>query len=322
MAGLEVWTEKYRPQRLDDVIGQKHVVERLKAWIKGKNVPNMLLAGPAGVGKTTIALALARDLYGEHWRQNFQETNASDERGIAIVRGRIKDFASMRPIGADFKIVFLDESDALTPEAQQALRRTIERYAGVCRFILSCNYSSRIIEPIQSRCAVFRLRGLGTEGVMEYLNRVVQGEKLKSDQDSLKAICEVSEGDLRKATNILQASSALGKITRETVYDVAAQARPKDIREMVDLAITGKFPDARKKLYDLLINQGLSGEDIIKGIHRSIFELDVPEERKLFFIDRIGEFEFRLNQGGSEEIQLEALLAQFFNAGKLPVKDL
>jgi replication factor C small subunit len=316
MAGLEVWTEKYRPERLDDVIGQKHVVERLKAWVKGKNIPNMLLAGPAGVGKTTIALALARELYGKEWRQNFQETNASDERGINVVRGRIKDFASMKPIGADFKIVFLDESDALTPEAQQALRRTIERYAGVCRFILSCNYSSRIIEPIQSRCAVFRLRGLGMDGVMEYLNRIVKGEKLKSDQDSLKAIYEVSEGDLRKATNLLQASSALGKITRGTVYDVAAQARPKDIREMVDLAVAGRFPDARKKLYDLLINQGLSGEDVIKGIHRSIFELDVPEERKLFLIDRIGEFEFRLNQGGSEEIQLEALLAQFLNAKK------
>lgn len=311
MAGIEVWTEKYRPRGLDDVIGQKHVVERLRAWIKGGNVPNMLLAGPAGIGKTTIALALARDLYGENWRQNFQETNASDERGIGIVRGRIKDFASMKPIGADFKIVFLDESDALTPEAQQALRRTIERYAGVCRFILSCNYSSRIIEPIQSRCAVFRLRGLGEDGVEEYLNRIVKGEGLKADPDGLKAIFEVSEGDLRKATNLLQASSALGKITREVVYDVAAQARPRDIKEMVELAVKGSFPEARKKLYDLLINQGLSGEDVIKGIHRQIFELDVPEERKLFMIDRVGEFEFRLNQGGSEEIQLEALLAQF-----------
>ncbi|MBW1839304.1 MAG: replication factor C small subunit [Deltaproteobacteria bacterium] len=314
MAGLEVWTEKYRPKSLDDVIGQKHVVERLKAWIKSKNVPNMLLAGPAGIGKTTIALALARDLYGEHWRQNFQETNASDERGIAIVRGRIKSFASMKPIGADFKIVFLDESDALTPEAQQALRRTIERYAGVCRFILSCNYSSRIIEPIQSRCAVFRLKGLGMDSVTEYLNRIVKGEGLKADADSLKAIFEVSEGDLRKSTNLLQAASALGNITREVVYDVAAQARPKDINEMIDLAVAGNFPDARKKLYDLLINQGLSGEDVIKGIHRSIFELDIPEEKKIVLIDKIGEFEFRLNQGGSEEIQLEALLTQFLNS--------
>ncbi len=314
---IDVWTERYRPSKLSDIIGQKHVVERLKAWIKEGSIPNMLFAGPAGVGKTTMVLALARDLYGESWKQNFQELNASDDRGINVVRGRIKDFASMMPMGADFKIVFLDESDALTPEAQQALRRTIERYAGVCRFILSCNYSSRIIEPIQSRCAVFRLRGLSEEDTCSYLQRITRGEGIQADQDALKAIYEIAEGDLRKATNILQAASALGKVTREVVYDVAARARPRDVREMLDLALLGgRFPDARKKLYSLLIEQGLSGEDIIREIHRQLFSLDVPEEAKLRLIDRIGEFEFRLNQGGSEEIQLEALLAQFIGIRK------
>ncbi|HDD72592.1 MAG TPA: replication factor C small subunit [Candidatus Aenigmarchaeota archaeon] len=311
MAGLEVWTEKYRPKSLSEVINQRHVVERLKAWVKEGTIPNILLAGPAGVGKTTIALALAQDLYGENWKQNFQETNASDDRGINVVRGRIKEFAQTRPIGADFKIIFLDESDALTPEAQQALRRTIERYAGVCRFILSCNYSSRIIEPIQSRCAVFRLKGLGKEDVLEYLNRIVNGENLQADQSGLEAIYEISLGDLRKATNLLQAAAALGKVTKETVYDVAAQAEPKDVREMLNLATGGRFSDSRKKLYDLLIEQGLSGEDIIKEIHRQVFTLDIPEEQKMYLIEKIGEYEFRLNQGGTPEIQLEALLAQF-----------
>jgi replication factor C small subunit len=316
MKRIEVWTEKYRPKRLSDVINQKKVVERLRAWVKEGSIPNMLFAGPAGVGKTTIALALARDLYGENWRRNFQELNASDDRGIAVVRGRIKDFASMMPIGTDFKIIFLDESDALTPEAQQALRRTIERYAGVCRFILSCNYSSRIIEPIQSRCAVFRLKGLSEEDCLQYLQRITKGEKLQATPDSLKAVYEVSEGDLRKATNILQAASALGKVTRKTVYDVASRARPRDVREMLDLAMSGRFPDARKKLYNLLLEQGLSGEDIIRGIHRQVLDMDIPEERRLRLIDRVGEFEFRLNQGSSEEIQLEALLAHFLGAGK------
>ena len=316
MTKLEVWTEKYRPRGLEDVINQKHVVDRLKAWIKEGSIPNLLLAGPAGVGKTTISLALARDLFGEQWRQNFLELNASDDRGIAVVRGRIKDFASMMPIGTDFKIVFLDESDALTPEAQQALRRTIERYSGVCRFILSCNYSSRIIEPIQSRCAVFRLRGVTEEDGIEYIQRIVKGESIQADADSIKAVYEVSEGDLRKATNILQASSALGRVTRDVVYDVAARARPKDIMEMLDLALKGNFPDARKKLYSLLIEQGLSGEDIIRGVHRQLFQLDIKEESRLALIDKVGEFEFRLNQGGSEEIQLEALLAQFLNIKK------
>lgn len=316
MAGIEVWTERYRPKKLGDVINQKHVVARLKAWIRQGNIPNILLAGPAGVGKTTIALCLAKELYGESWRQNFQETNASDERGINIVRGRIKDFAKMKPLGADFKIIFLDESDSLTPEAQQALRRTIESFSGVCRFILSCNYSSRIIEPIQSRCAVFRLRGLNEEDVKEYLNRVVDGEKLDADADGLKAIYDISNGDLRKSTNLLQASSALGKITSKSVYEIAAHANPKDVRGMIDLALSGKFTEARKKLMDLLINQGLSGEDIIKEMHKQVLDSSIPETDKLNLVEKIGEFEFRMNQGGSEDIQLQALLTHFLRAGK------
>jgi replication factor C small subunit len=313
---MELWTEKYRPRKLSEVIDQKHVVDRLKAFAKEKSIPNMLFAGPAGVGKTTIALALAQELFGDGWKQNFQETNASDERGINVVRGRIKDFAKVKSFGSEFKIVFLDESDALTPEAQQALRRTMEKFSGVCRFILSCNYSSRIIDPIQSRCAVFRFKRLTEKGVWEYVHRIAKGERLSIAEDAIPAIFEVSEGDLRKATNILQAASALGKITKESVYDVSSQARPQDVRNMIDLAIAGKFPDARKKLYDLLIEQGLSGEDIIREMHKSIFDLSIPEPAKLDLIEKIGEFEFRLNQGGSEDIQLEALLANFIRAGK------
>jgi len=313
---MELWTEKYRPKMLDEVIDQKHIVSRLKAWVKKGSVPHMLFAGPAGVGKTTVALCLARELFGESWKNNFQETNASDERGINIVRGRVKDFARMKSFGADFKIIFLDESDALTPEAQQALRRTMERFSDSCRFILSCNYSSRIIEPIQSRTSVFRFKRLTEEGVKEYLNKIAKGEKLTVSEDALKTIYEISEGDLRQATNLLQASSALGKVTKETVYEAAAQSKPEDIREMVDSAINGKFAEARKKLFELLISQGLSGEDVIKGIHRELYSLKIPEDRKIKLAEQIGEFEFRLNQGGSPEIQLEALLAQFMKHGK------
>ena len=313
---MELWTEKYRPRKLSDVIDQKHVVDKLKVWSKEGSIPNMLFAGPAGVGKTTIALALAHELFGENWKSNFQETNASDERGINVVRGRIKDFARVKSMGSEFKIVFLDESDALTPEAQQALRRTMERFSGVCRFILSCNYSSRIIDPIQSRCAVFRFKRLTEKGVGEYVSRIAKGERLTVTEDAIRAIFEVSEGDLRKSTNLLQAAAASGKITKDSIYEVSSQAKPQDIRHMIDLAIAGKFPDARKKLYDLLIEQGLSGEDIIREIHKSIFELQIPELAKLELIEKIGEFEFRLNQGGSEDIQLEALLANFIRAGK------
>jgi replication factor C small subunit len=313
---LEIWTEKYRPKMLEDVVDQKHVVSRLKAWVKSGSIPHMLFAGPAGVGKTTVALCLARELFGSNWKSNFQETNASDERGINIVRGRVKEFARMKSMGTDFKIVFLDESDALTQEAQQALRRTMERFSDSCRFILSCNYSSRIIDPIQSRTSVFRFKRLNKESVKEYMKRIAAGEKIQVNDDALDAIFEISEGDLRKATNLLQSSSALGKVTKESVYDAAAQSKPEDIRNMIDSALSGKFMEARKKLYELLITQGLSGEDVIKGIHKEVFDLKLAEETKIQLAEKIGEFEFRLNQGGSPEIQLEALLAQFMKHGK------
>jgi len=313
---INVWTEKYRPQGLSDVINQKHVVERLKAWVKEKSIPNMLFAGSAGVGKTTTALALAKELFGEHWRENFQETNASDARGIDVVRGRIKDFARTKAFNAEFKVIFLDESDSLTPEAQQALRRTMETFSATTRFILSANYSSKIIEPIQSRTVVFRFKNLGKEHVAEYINRIAKGEGLAVSNDAIDAIYDISQGDLRKATNLLQASTALGKITKDTVYDVAAQAKPGDIKDMLDLALGGKFSEARKKLYIMLINQGLSGEDIIKAIHHQIFDLGIPEDKKLELIEKVGEAEYRLNMGGSEDLQLTALLAQFLKPKK------
>jgi replication factor C small subunit len=313
---INVWTEKYRPKKLDEVINQNHVVERLRTWIKEKSIPNMLFAGSAGVGKTTMALALAKELFGEHWRENFSETNASDERGIDVVRGRIKDFARTKALNAEFKIIFLDESDSLTPEAQQALRRTMETFSRSTRFILSANYSSKIIEPIQSRTVVFRFKNLAKEHVAEYINRIAKGEKLTVSSDATGAIYEISEGDLRKATNLLQAAAATGKITKDTVYDIAAQAKPEDIKNMITLAMGGKFAEARKKLYVLLINQGLSGMDIIKEVHNQVFNLEVPEAKKLELIEKVGETEYRLNMGGSEDLQLTALLAHFLNIKK------
>ncbi len=312
---LQVWTEKYRPEKLADVVNQTHVVERLKSWVKEGSVPNMLFAGTAGVGKTTTALCLAKELFGDHWKENFQETNASDQRGIDVVRGRIKDFAMMKPIGSKFKIVFLDESDSLTPEAQQALRRTMEKFSDVCRFILSCNYSSRIIEPIQSRCSVFRFKKLGSDDVKKYAKNIADSEKLSVSDDAYEAIYEVSGGDLRKATNVLQACSTLPKIDRNGVYEVVAQVKPEDATDLVGLAMKGDFSAARKKLYDMIINQGLSGDDVVKAIHSQIFSMQLDEKTKLSMVEILGEYEFRLNQGSTPEIQLEALLAQFMKIG-------
>jgi len=313
---LELWVEKYRPRKLDEVINQKHVVDRLRIWVAQGSIPNMMFAGSAGVGKTTIALCLARELFGDHWKENFSETNASDERGIDVVRGKIKEFARTRPIGAEFKVMLLDEADALTQEAQQALRRTMEKYSSITRFILSCNYSSRIIEPIQSRCVVFRFKGLADSAVEEYINKISKAENLSIEKDGIQAIIELAEGDLRKVANILQACSTREKITNNLVYEISAQANPQDIKNMLTAALSGNFDEARKQLFNLIINQGLSGEDIIKNIHKELFSLPIDEKAKVDLLEKIGEYEFRLNQGGTPEIQLLALLSQFLKYKK------
>ncbi len=305
------WTEKYRPQTLDEVRGRDSVVKRLKYYVEKKNMPHLLFAGPAGVGKTTCAICLAHEFFGETWRQNFQETNASDERGINVVREKIKDFARTRPIGGDFKIIFLDESDALTADAQNALRRTMEMYTSTCRFILSCNYSSKIIEPIQSRCAVFRFGPLPDEAIESKIEMIAQKEGLILPEDGMKAILYVAEGDMRKAENLLQAASAFKTVTADVLYQVSAKATPEDIRKMMIDALKGDFLSARKQLTDLLIIHGLSGEDILRQMHREIFNLDIPDQKKISLVDRLGEHDFRLVEGSNEKIQLEALLAYF-----------
>jgi replication factor C small subunit len=307
------WTEKYRPRKLEEVVGQTDTIISLKAFVKAGNMPNMLFAGPPGVGKTTCALALAHELFGNELLGNFLELNASDERGIEVVRGRIKDFARAVSMGdVPFKLIFLDEADALTTEAQQALRRTMESSSSVTRFIISANYSSRIIEPIQSRCAVFRFMPLGETEVRKALHHAAQSEKLTVDEDAYKAIFYVSEGDMRRALNILQGCAMHSKhVKAELVHKISSRATPKEVKEMVDLAIRGSFAEARSNLDKLIITYGLSGEDILTQVYREIPKLDVPEKEKMRLIEALGEYSFRLVQGANERIQIEAMLAQF-----------
>ncbi len=307
---FEVWAEKYRPQKLEDVVDQEHVIKRLKSFVDKKNVPHMLFAGPAGCGKTSVAIAIAKELYDSNWHQNFLELNSSDERGIDVIRYKVKDFARTKALGTQYKIICLDEADALTQEAQQALRRTMEKYTGTCRFILIANYSSRIIEPIQSRCAVFRFKSLDAEKVKKVISDIAKKEKISIEDKALNAIFEISEGDMRKAINLLQTCATERKITEKSVYEIASKAEPKEIKTMIQNALNGEFSNARKALLELLISQGISGKDIIKQISKEIHGLNITEKEKINAIEKVGEYEFRLDQGGDEQIQLEALLAQ------------
>lgn len=307
----EIWTEKYRPRGLDDVIGQKHVTERLKAYVRSRNMPHLLLTGPAGTGKTTCSLALAREMFGDEWKGNFIELNASDERGIDVVRGKIKEFARTSPLGsAEFKIIFMDEADALTSDAQAALRRTMERYSKICRFILSCNYSSKIIDPIQSRCAIFRFSPLTADDVREYLTKIIYNEKIKIDDKALDALIHVARGDMRRAINSLQVAASTGKkIDIDVIYQTTGMAHPEQVRKMLETALAGEFISSRDKLDDIMITYGLSGQDVIRQIHSAFYDLAVTESDRVRLIDKTGDIEFRIVEGSNERIQLEALLA-------------
>ncbi|GAA0264374.1 replication factor C small subunit [Halobacterium noricense] len=302
--------EKYRPQRLEDVVGHPSITERLRSYVDRDDLPHLLFAGPAGTGKTTASLAIAKEIYGDDWQDNFLELNASDERGIDVVRDRIKDFARTSFGGYDHRIIFLDEADALTDDAQSALRRTMEQFSENTRFILSCNYSSKIIDPIQSRCAVFRFSPIDDDAVAAHLRDLADREDLEYTDDGIDALVYAADGDMRRAINALQAASATGDVVdEETVFAITATARPEEIEDMVTEAIAGDFTAARSTLDDLISNRGLAGGDIIDQVHRSVWEFDVEEAAAVRLLDRLGEADYRIAEGANERVQLEALLA-------------
>ncbi|MDI9617737.1 replication factor C small subunit [Methanothermobacter sp.] len=310
------WVEKYRPQKLDDIVGQEHIIPRLKRYVEEKSMPNLMFTGPAGVGKTTTALALAREILGDYWRQNFLELNASDARGIDTVRTSIKNFCRLKPVGAPFRIIFLDEVDNMTKDAQHALRREMEMYTKTSSFILSCNYSSKIIDPIQSRCAIFRFLPLKGRHIISRLEYIAEQEGLEYEPQALDTVVYFAEGDLRKAINILQSAASLGeRITESSIYEVVSRARPKDVRKMIMTILDGKFMEARDMLREIMVLQGISGEDMVTQIYQELSRLamegSIEGERYIKLIEAVGEYDFRIREGANPRIQLEALLARF-----------
>lgn len=319
-----MWVEKYRPKNLSEIVGLHDIVESLKAFLRNpRTMPHLLLSGIPGTGKTTAALCIARELYGQNWKTFTLELNASDERGIDTVRDRIKDFSrySRTAFGdVPFALIILDESDQMTGPAQTALRRIMETSSRTCRFILICNQSSKIIEPIQSRCAIFRFSKLDKNAMVEHLKNIAKKEKLSLSEEAAERIAEYSEGDLRHAINALQTASVYreGIIDEKTVLQVIGEASPKQVQLMINKALNGDFIEARKMMYDLIGTYGFSGSEIVRQIQRELIKISyLSAEEKAELTNVVGEYDFRLTQGANPDIQLSALLAQFSKFRKM-----
>jgi replication factor C small subunit len=307
-----MWVEKYRPERLDEVLDQESVVSRLKAIVKNPTeMPHLLFAGAPGTGKTTAALCLAREILGESWRDYTLELNASNERGIDTVRERIKNFASYvdRREGIPFRILLLDESDSMTGDAQTALRRIMEESSRTTRFILTANYSSNIIEPIQSRCAVFRFSRHSEKAVVDYLESICKREGLKYERGALVTIFEATEGDMRHALNMLQTASVVGMVNSDTVKRISGISGRAKVAEVIETALEGDFEEARLGMVQLLQVEGIAEQDFIKFANEAISRSKLYSS-SIDAIRATAEADYRLLEGSNPEIQLSAYLAE------------
>lgn len=317
MSDSIMWVEKYRPQKITDLVNQKEIIGSLTSLLKNvSEIPHLLFSGSAGVGKTTLAICLCRQILGDSWKEYTLELNASDERGIGMVRERVKKFSRFAGLDSNipFKIIILDEADEMTSDAQTALRRIIEDTAKTCRFILIANNVSKIIEPIQSRCAVFKFTRIAEKDVIAQIKEIAKKEKIKSDDDGLKAIYDYTEGDLRHAINLLQATASLGAITEENVKASAGLTKTKDVDEVLKMALAGKITDARNKMIELIKVYGMSESDFLKYINEAMYR--TKQANIVEISETIAKYDFRILSGANPEIQLSALLAELSKFGK------
>ncbi|XP_055384129.1 replication factor C subunit 2 [Condylostylus longicornis] len=306
------WIEKYRPTKFDEIVGNEDTVSRLAVFATNGNAPNIIITGPPGVGKTTTIQCLARILLGESYKDAVLELNASNERGIDVVRNKIKMFAQQKvtlPRGRH-KIVILDESDSMTEGAQQALRRTMEIYSNTTRFALACNTSEKIIEPIQSRCAMLRFSKLSDAQVLAKLIEVCQKENLSYEEDGLEAVVFTAQGDMRQALNNLQSTAnGYGVITGENVFKVCDEPHPLLVQDMLERCIENDIHKAYKILSKLW-KLGYAAEDIIGNIFKVCKKMTMDEKMKLAFIREIGITHMKVVDGLNTLIQLTGLLGR------------
>lgn len=314
------WVEKYRPVLLSDVVGNEETVNRLKVFGEDGNLPNLIISGPPGTGKTTSILCLARQLLGESvYKEAVLEMNASNERGIDCVRNKIKMFAQKKVTleKGKHKIIILDEADSMTDGAQQSLRRIMEIYSGTTRFCLACNNSAKIIEPIQSRCAILRYSKLNDKQLLKRLLEVCELENVSYTDDGLEAIIFTAQGDMRQAINNLQSTyNGFGHINSENVFKVCDEPHPVLIKTMLENCGDQKLDEAMKILSHLW-KLGYSADDIINVIFRVTKTAQMPEFLKLEYIKLIGLTHARISEGLNSLLQLNALLARMT---KLSVK--
>jgi len=312
-----MWVEKYRPKKISELVNQKEIVNSIKSLLKNQvEMPHLLFSGSAGVGKTTTALCVSKEILGEHWRDYTLELNASDERGINMVRERVKKFSRFAGLDTKipFKIIILDEADEMTSDAQTALRRIVEDTSKICRFILIANNLSKIINPIQSRCVVFKFTRISDNDIVSQLKFIAKKENVKFDEKGLSAICNYTGGDLRHAINILQATASSGNITESVVKSVAGLTKTKDVQDVLKLALDGKITDARDKMIELVKVYGMSESDFLKYINQAVFNSKVNNLEGI--LETIAKYDYRILVGANPEIQLSALLAELTKFGK------
>jgi replication factor C small subunit len=319
-----MWTESFRPKTLDEVVGQTEIVERLKQFVRRVDFPHMLFSGPPGVGKTTCAEAIVNGIYPPAERSiNVKRLNASDDRGINVVRQDIKNFARVIPSGSSsYKIIILDEADQMTKDAQHALRQTMERYNEITRFILICNYRSKIISPIQSRCVIFPFKGLNLDEIKSRLRYIAKRKQLQVDEEAFDALYESSEGDLRQTINALQASASLtSDITVDVVYQVQGYVKPTEVRAAIleCLGIQPNFSVARKHIQFLMESHGLSGQDLVKYLNKELIRIsndEISEHVRFAALSMLSEVDYRIASGSNPQIQLDAFLAKIISTAQ------